>query len=169
MFLWAFLAFKYADPADESRHSARRRKVTNLRNSLGRQFVWNWKIEFSIFVEKTSLKLAFRVSYCINILRLLLISSNNIENYNFAILLISARSKDTRFHKNYEVQKTLQNLFKIQNIDAFATSKTLKCSISQGFCRLFRLLGFVVKQLCDSLANFVLLCLIITWNIRFTP
>ena len=125
--------------------------------------------KLQIFVKKTSLKLAFRVSYCINIQRLLLISLRNIENYNCAILFISARSKDTRFHKNYEFQKTLQNLFKIQNIDAFATSKTLKCSISQGFCRLFRLLGFVVKQLCDSLPNFFLLCRIITWNIRFSP
>ena len=60
-------------------------------------------------------------------------------------MVISDRSKDTRFHQNYEVQKTLQNQFKIQNVHAFATSKTSKCSISHWFCRFFRLLQAVCE------------------------
>ena len=100
-----------------------------------------------------SVKPLVRPLYSIDFERFRLTSSTNIDNLNFAILVISDRSKDTRFHQNYEVQKTLQNLSKIQNFDAFATSKTSKCSISHRFCRLFRLLGFVAKRLCDRLAN----------------
>ena len=77
------------------------------------------------------------------------------------------RSEDTRLHQNYEVQKkTRQNLSNIQNVDAFATSKTSKYSISHWFCIHFRLLGFVAKRLCDRLANSVLLSVLKMWNMR---
>ena len=125
-------------------------------------------MQFWRFFEDISVKPLVRLLYSTDFERFRLTSSTNIDNSNFAILLISDRSKDTRFHQNYEVQKTLQNQSKIQNVDAFATSKTSKWSISHGFCRLFRLLGFVVKRLCGRLANSVLLCRLITWNMRFS-
>ena len=135
----------------------------------GPRFARNRKIEFPISFGNLNINSSIWLLESTGFERFTLISSTNIENYNFAILFFSACSKDTRFHQNYEVQQTPQNLSKIQNVDAFATSKTSKWLISHGFCRLFRILAFVGKRLCDSLANFVLLCWIITWNIRFSP
>ena len=122
------------------------------------QLARNRKIEFRRFIDNINVKPSVRPLYSTDFERFRLTFSTDIDNLNFAFFVISDRSKDTRFHQKYEVRKTLQNLSKIQNCDAFATSKTSKYSISHRFCRLFRLLGFVAKRLCDRLANSALLC-----------
>ena len=88
-------------------------------------------------MDNISLKHVFRSLEDIEFQRFWLTFSTNIDNFNFAFLVISDRSKDARFHQKYEVRKTLQNLSKIQNVDAFATSKTSKCSIPHRSCKLF--------------------------------
>ena len=137
-------------------------RIDSLTKEL--QLARNRKIKFRKSIDNISVKPSGRPLYSTDSERFRLIFPTNIDNLNFAFLVISDRSKDTRFHQNYEIQKTLQNLTKIQNVDAFATSKTSKCSISHRFYKLFRLLEFVAKRPCDRLTNSALFRRSITLN-----
>ena len=90
------------------------------------QLARNRKIKFRRFIDNINVKPSVRPLYSTDFERFRLTFSTNIDNFNFAFLVISDRSTDTRFQQKYEVRKTLQNLSKSQNVDAFATSKTSK-------------------------------------------
>ena len=134
----------------------------------GPKLARNRKMQLSIFLENISLKASVRPLNGIYFGWFRLISSMNIDNLDFAFFVIPCRSRDARFRQKYEVEKTLQNLSKMQNVDAFATSKTSKYSISHVFYRLFRLLGFVAERLWDELVNSVSLFYKKTLNMRFS-
>ena len=83
----------------------------------GPRFARNRKIEFSISYGTISIKLSIWLLGSLGFERFKLVSSTNIANSNFAFSAISERPKDTRFPLNYEVAKTLQNLYEIKNFD----------------------------------------------------
>ena len=101
------------------------------------------KIEFAIFVAKTNLNAANRPLDFTDFEWFSYILSKNIANLEIVFLVHPKRPQDIRFPWNYEVAKTLQNTFNIQNPIEFSTSKTQKITIFIGNCSYFRLPGNV--------------------------